>query len=64
LRARGQGTVLTTLQLRAEPDATELLGIPDGVQQVTLLPMAYTIGTDFKSVKRPAVSEITHWKQW
>ena len=64
LRARGLGTVLTTLHLRAEEDAVELLGIPNGVQQVALLPVAYTVGTDFKSVKRPPISEITHWEQW
>ncbi len=64
LRARGLGTVLTTLHLRAEPDATELLGIPDGVMQVALLPVAYTIGTEFKTAKRPPISEITHWDHW
>jgi len=26
--------------------------------------VAYTVGTDFKSVKRPPISEITHWEQW
>ena len=64
LRARGLGTVLTTLHLRAEEDAIELLGIPDGVQQVALLPVAYPVGTEFKTAKRPPVSEITHWEQW
>ena len=64
LRARGLGTVLTTLHLRAEEDAIELLGIPEGVQQVALLPVAYTVGTEFKTAKRPPVSEITHWEQW
>ncbi|MDP7546774.1 MAG: nitroreductase family protein [Alphaproteobacteria bacterium] len=64
LRARGLGSALTTLHLRCEDEANALLGVPDGVMQVALLPVAYTIGTDFKPAKRPPVSEITHWEQW
>ena len=64
LRARGLGSALTTLHLAFEKESAELLGIPDDFMQVALLPVAYTIGTDFKAVKRPPVSEITHWEQW
>lgn len=64
LRARGLGSVLTTLHLAHEAEAAELLGIPDEFMQVGLLPVAYTKGTDFKPAKRPPVSEITHWEQW
>jgi len=64
LRARGLGSALTTLHLRCEDEANALLGIPDGVMQVALLPVAYTIGTDFKVAKRPPASEVTHWEQW
>ena len=64
LRARGLGSVLTTLHLAHEKDASELLGIPDDFMQVALLPVAYTKGTDFKRAKRPPISEITHWEQW
>jgi nitroreductase len=64
LRARGLGSTLTTLHLVHEAEAAELLGIPDTVQQVALLPVAYTVGTDFKRAKRPPVSEITHWNAW
>ncbi len=64
LRARGLGTVLTTLHLSNEKEAAELLGIPDNYMQVALLPVAYTKGTDFKRAKRPPVSNITHWEQW
>lgn len=64
LRARGLGSTLTTLHLMHEREAAELLGVPDDVMQVALLPVAYTIGTDFKRASRPPVANITHWNQW
>jgi nitroreductase len=64
LRARGLGSALTTLHLLHEKEAAEVLGIPDDVLQVALLPVAYTKGTDFKRAKRPPVSTITHWNGW
>ena len=63
-RARGLGTALTTLHLIHEREAAEILGLPDDVLQVALLPVAYTIGTDFKRAKRPPVAGITHWNKW
>ena len=64
LRARGLGSTLTTLHLILEAEAAELLGLPEDVMQVALLPVAYTKGTDFKRAERPPVSEITHWNKW
>ena len=64
LRARGLGSCLTTLHLAHEREAAELLGIPDDVLQVALLPVAYTKGTDFKPARRPAPDTITHWNAW
>ena len=64
LRARGLGSVLTTLHLSQEKEAAALLGIPDDFMQVALLPVAYTMGTDFKPAKRPPIGDITHWEQW
>ncbi len=63
-RARGLGTALTTLHLIHEKEAAEVLGLPDDVLQVALLPVAYTVGTDFKRAKRPPVANITHWDRW
>lgn len=63
-RARGLGTALTTLHLIHEKEAAEVLGLPDDVLQVALLPVAYTVGTDFKRAKRPPVAGITHWNKW
>lgn len=64
LRPRGLGTALTTLHLRREREAAELLNIPEDVMQVALLPVAYTLGTDFKPAKRAPVAEITYWNGW
>ena len=60
LRSRGLGSCLTTLHLGAEREAAELLGIPDHLTQAGLLPVAYTLGTDFKAAERPDVAEITY----
>ena len=63
-RSRGLGTALTTLHLLHEKEAAEILGLPDDVLQVALLPVAYTVGTDFKRANRPPVANITHWNSW
>jgi nitroreductase len=64
LRARGLGSTWTTLHLHRAKEVAELLGIPAGVTQVSLIPVAYTKGLDFKPAKRPPVEEITHWNRW
>ena len=64
LRSRGLGSVITTLHLFQEKEAAELLGIPEDVSQVALLPVAYTIGTKFKRAARPAPETITSWDSW
>lgn len=64
LRSRGLGSTLTTIHLFKEQEVAEILGVPDGIMQVALLPVAYTKGTDFKRAVRPPVSEITHWNGW
>ena len=64
LRARGVGSAWTTLHLMFEPDAAGILGIPDDVTQVALLPVAHFTGTDFKAAKRLPAASRTHWNQW
>jgi len=64
LRARGLGSTLTTLHLSCAAEAAALLGIPDNIKQVALLPVAYTIGTDFKPAKRRPLDDILHWNGW
>jgi nitroreductase len=64
LRARGLGSVWTTLHLMKADEVAEILGIPDTVTQAALLPVAYTIGTEFKPAARPPVETITSWNTW
>jgi nitroreductase len=60
LRSRGLGSCYTTLHLGLEAEAAALLGIPDHVTQAGLLPVAYTLGTDFKPAARGPIEEITY----
>jgi len=64
LRSRGIGSAWTTLHLRYETEVAQLLGIPDGVMQAALLPVAYYTGDDFKPAKRVPASERTYWNGW
>jgi nitroreductase len=64
LRPRGLGTALTTLTMMKEKEIASLLGIPDDVTQCGLLPVAYTIGTEFKPAERPSAETIVHWNGW
>ena len=64
LRSRGLGSAWTTLHLAHEQEAAELLGIPDTVTQVALIPVAYYTGDDFKPANRRPVEEITYWNGW
>jgi nitroreductase len=64
-RARGLGTVWTTFHLAHEREAAELLGIPyERVMQAALIPLAYTLGTDFKPGTRRPLDSIVHWDGW
>ena len=64
LRARGLGTAWTTLHLRYEREAAEILGIPPNVRQGVLLPVAYTVGTDFRPGPRQDLDEVVHLDGW
>lgn len=64
-RARGLGTCWTTLHLPRERDAAEVLGIPFArVQQVALITVGYTLGTDFKPGRRVALERVVRWERW
>jgi len=64
LRARGLGATLTTLHLVREKDAAAILGIPDDVTQVALMPVGYTVGETFRPANRPPPETITAFDQW
>ncbi|MCM3895712.1 MULTISPECIES: nitroreductase family protein [Gordonia] len=64
LRARGLGSAWTTLHLVYEQEVADLLGIPDGVHQGVLLPVAYTQGTDFAPAQRKPLDDVLHINGW
>jgi nitroreductase len=64
-RARGLGSVWTTHHLDYEREAAELLGIDvAAITQVALLPVAYTLGTDFRPAPRRPLDSVVHWERW
>ncbi len=64
LRARGLGAAWTTLHLRYEQEAAQLLGLPPSLTQAALLPVAYFLGDDFQPAKRTPAVERTSWNGW
>ncbi|MEM9203869.1 MAG: nitroreductase family protein [Actinomycetota bacterium] len=64
LRSRGLGSCYTTLHLGLEQEAAALLGIPSHLTQAGLLPVAYTVGTDFKAAARQPVEQITYLDEY
>ena len=63
LRSRGLGSAWTTLHLKYEREAAEILGIPANVTQAALLPVAYAPGP-FKPAVRVPARERTSWNRW
>ena len=63
LRSRGLGSAYTTLHLQHEREAAELLGVPDTVTMVALLPVAHVTG-DFRPADRKPVETVTYWNGW
>ena len=63
-RARGLGSAWTTFHLVYERQVAELLGIPDTVTQVALLPVAYYTGDTFHPAPRRPAREITYFNRW
>jgi nitroreductase len=63
LRSRGLGSAYTTLHLQHEAEAAEVLGVPDTVTMVALLPVAHVTG-DFRPADRKPVENVTYWNGW
>ncbi|KJE24464.1 nitroreductase [Frankia torreyi] len=64
LRSRGLGSAWTTLHLRYADEVAKLLGIPPDVSQGVLLPVAYTVGTDFRPAAREPLASVLHHDRW
>ena len=64
-RARGLGTVWTTAQGPLERELAQALGVPyEEVMLAAFIPLAFTIGTDFKPAPRIPREEVLHWDRW
>jgi nitroreductase len=64
LRSRGLGSAWTTMHLKDEQGVAAILGIPDDVTQIALIPVAYAIGDDFKPPQRQPLEEVAYWNSW
>ena len=64
LRSRGLGTCWTTLHLAHEKEIAALLGIPEGISQTALIPVAYYTGQDFRPARRIDARLKTSWNSW
>ncbi len=63
-RERALGTCWTTLHLVHEAEAAELLEIPGNIMQGALIPVAHTLGTDFRAAPRRDMTRIVHRDTW
>jgi len=64
-RARGLGSCWTTGNLVHEKESARVLGIPyDDVMQAAFIPVAFTLGTDFRPARRIPREEVLHWDTW
>jgi len=64
LRSRGLGSVLTTAHQLEQPAMAAVLGIPNDWFQVALIPVAYTLGDDFKPSPRKPVDDVIIWNRY
>jgi nitroreductase len=64
LRSRGLGSVMTTVHLYHREETDELLGVPAGFTQTCLVPVAYTLGTEFRPASRRPVREVAFGNHW
>ena len=62
-RALGLGTTLTTFHRTHEAEVKQLLGIPDGVETMALIPVGWPRGR-FGSGDRVPTEKVVHWEKW
>lgn len=61
LRSRGLGSVLATAMAHRATRVREVLGLPDDWRPVTLVPVAYTRGLDFRPAARADLADVASW---
>jgi nitroreductase len=62
-RARGLGSTMTTLHKAREREIKQVLGIPDDVTTIALIPLGYPLGK-WGRPKRRSQREVTYWNAW
>ncbi len=62
-RALGLGATLTTVYRPHEADVKQLLGIPDGVETMALVPIGYPLGK-FGPTSRIPAEQVAYWEKW
>ncbi|WP_433222097.1 nitroreductase family protein [Dactylosporangium sp. CS-047395] len=61
LRSRGLGSVMATAMAHKARRVQEVLGLPDDWRPITLLPVAYTKGLDFRPAARADLKDVAFW---
>jgi nitroreductase len=64
LRGRRLASVMTTVHLQRHEAMAELLGIPDGVTQAALVPIAHLIGEELRPARRRPVRDVAFPDRW
>ena len=62
-RGLGLGASLTTLHKMHEAEVKELLGIPENIETIALIPVGHPIGKYGPAARRP-VEDVTHQERW
>lgn len=58
------GTAWTTLHLKYEREAAEVLGLPKNVHQAAMIPTAFYTGETFKPASRQPLDDVLHIDRW
>jgi nitroreductase len=64
LHSRGLGSVHTTAHQLEQQKMAAILGVPNDWFQVALIPVAYTVGDDFKPSPRKPVDDVVIWNRY
>lgn len=64
LRSRGMGSVMATAIVHKADELKTILDLPDDCNPITMVPIGYTKGLDFKKGARRPIQEIFRWDRW
>lgn len=63
-RSRGLGTVMATAIVYHADKLIKILELPEGTHPISMIPVGYSKGLDFKAAKRLPVEDILRWERW